>query len=145
MSLSLIYNFLWIHDNLATSGKVKPEQLPLIAAEGFACVINLLPDASDAWFPEEPGIVESLGMEFVRIPVDWRNPTTENFEAFCVAMDARRGQKLFVHCAANMRVSAFVYLWRLRNGEDEAEAAGDMNDIWEPDGVWAEFVATNRP
>ena len=145
MSLSLIRDFLWIDERLGTSGRVLPEQLPWIAEAGFECVINLLPEESDSWFPEEPGIVESLGLEFVCIPVIWRNPTTENLEAFYAALDMRQGQKLFVHCAANMRASAFIYLWRLRNGEDETEAAADLRDIWEPDGIWAEFIATHKP
>ena len=145
MSLSLIRDFLWIQERLGTSGRVLPEQLPWIAAEGFTCLINLLPEESDSWFPEEAGIVESLGMEFVCIPVLWRSPTTANLEAFYAAMDAHQNQKLFVHCAANMRASAFIYLWRLRNGEDETEAAADLRDIWEPDGAWAEFIATHRP
>lgn len=144
MSLHTIRDFLWLEEWLGTSGLVRPDQLALIAAEGFACVVNLLPDESDAWFPEEPARVAELGMEFVRIPVLWRSPTRENLDEFCAAMDARRGKKLFVHCAANMRASAFIYLWRLRNGHDEAEAAADLRDIWEPDGVWAEFLAANR-
>lgn len=144
-SLHTIRDFLWLDDHLGTSGLVRPEQLEIIAAEGFVCVINLLPDESDAWFPQEPGRVAELGMEFVRIPVIWRSPTRENLDDFCAAMDARQGKKLFVHCAANMRASAFIYLWRLRNGHDPAEALDDLHDIWHPDGVWAEFIETNRP
>nr|WP_309693566.1 protein tyrosine phosphatase family protein [Armatimonas sp.] len=143
--LHRIRNFLWLDDNLGTSGLVRPEQLDWIADAGFVCVINLLPDESDAWFPEEPGRVGELGMEFVRIPVIWLKPTRENFETFCIAMNERKDKKLFVHCAANMRASAFLYLWRLRNGYDESEALDDLHDIWEPDGVWAEFIETNRP
>ena len=124
---------------------MRPEQLEWIAAEGFECVINLLPDESDAWFPEEPERVKTLGMEFVRIPVIWLRPTRENLDDFCAAMDARQGKKLFVHCAANMRASAFLYLWRLRHGHNETEALDDMHDIWHPDGVWAEFIEANRP
>lgn len=144
--LSLIRDFLWIDEPwLATSGQPKPEQFLAIRDAGFSRVVSLLPDDSEAYLPEEMTIVQDLGMEYDRIPVVWRDPTRENFDAFCEILDARyQTERLFVHCAANLRVSAFTYLWRVRSGEDESEAAADLRDIWVPDGVWAEFLDSNR-
>lgn len=67
-------------------------------------------------------------------------PQPADFERFTRMMDACASQKIFVHCAANMRVSAFVFLHRLRQGADRAAAERDLEKIWEPDGVWREFV-----
>ena len=56
-------------------------------------------------------------------------------------MDACEGQRVFVHCAANLRVSAFMFVHRLQHDEvsrDEAER--DLRRIWEPDEVWREFI-----
>ena len=144
--LSLIRDFLWIDDPwLGTSGQVKAEQFSTIAEAGFERVVNLLPDESEAYLPGEEKIVTGLGMAYERIPVLWRGPTPQNFVAFCEILDRRFGvERLYVHCAANMRVSAFVYLWRLRRGEGETGAAGDLRDIWVPDGVWAEFIESIR-
>ena len=56
-------------------------------------------------------------------------------------MDMLKGKKVFLHCAANARVSAFVYLYRMaRLGVDPAEARKTLNLLWEPKGVWKEFV-----
>jgi protein tyrosine phosphatase (PTP) superfamily phosphohydrolase (DUF442 family) len=142
--LQKIYNVLEIHERLLTSGQPTVEQLRAVAAAGYERVLNLLPDESDAYLPEEEELVRSLGLGYRRIPVRWSAPTRENFTEFCAEMQASAHCKLYVHCAANMRVSAFLYLWRVRCGEDEIEARADMTDIWTPDGVWAEFVASVR-
>jgi hypothetical protein len=39
-----------------------------------------------------------------------------------------------------MRISAFVFLHRLRHGADRAAAERDLEKIWQPGGVWQEFV-----
>jgi hypothetical protein len=40
-----------------------------------------------------------------------------------------------------MRVSAFVFLHRLKQGRvNRAEAERDLKKIWEPDGVWRAFI-----
>jgi hypothetical protein len=56
-------------------------------------------------------------------------------------MEVFRGQRVFVHCAANMRVSAFLFLYRvLHEGVPVAEAETDLRAIWEPDEVWSRFL-----
>jgi hypothetical protein len=60
------------------------------------------------------------------------------------AMDRHQGEKILVHCAANMRVSAFVALYRiLRLGWSRERALADLHRIWDPDQVpvWAAFMA----
>ena len=36
-----------------------------------------------------------------------------SFTDFCAAMDAHKGEKVLVHCAANYRVTAFMGLYRI--------------------------------
>ena len=56
-------------------------------------------------------------------------------------MEAFDGRRVFVHCAANMRVSAFVFLYRvLRQRVPPSEAECDLHAIWQPDGVWSRFI-----
>ena len=46
-----------------------------------------------------------------------------------------------VHCIANYGVSAFLYRFRREVlGMDEAQARADMEQVWQPNGVWAAFV-----
>src|SRR4051812_31080639 len=71
----------------------------------------------------EGSIVTRLGMTYVHIPVDFKAPAAWDFNAFCGVMEEFEQQPVFVHCAANMRVSAFVFLYRiLRMGVRRAEA-----------------------
>jgi protein tyrosine phosphatase (PTP) superfamily phosphohydrolase (DUF442 family) len=80
-------------------------------------------------------------MFYIHIPVDFKAPTTKDFRAFCRVMEAFSDQAVFVHCAANMRVSAFVFLYRvLRQGVPMSEAECDLHAIWRPDEVWSQFI-----
>jgi hypothetical protein len=57
-------------------------------------------------------------------------------------MRACEERRTFVHCAANKRVSAFVYLYRvLHQGVPEEQARNDMLAVWHPDEVWSRFIA----
>ncbi len=52
-------------------------------------------------------------------------------------------QTVHVHCAANYRVSAFLFRYRRDVlGHDEALARADLDRIWTPDPIWSEFIAT---
>jgi hypothetical protein len=62
-------------------------------------------------------------------------------------MDARPGQKIHVHCAANYRVSAFYSLYALRNGLcTEDEASQIVQDVWNPSEYppWMAFITEER-
>jgi deoxyhypusine synthase len=52
-------------------------------------------------------------MSYVHIPVDFKAPASQDFRAFCRVMEAFDDRPVFVHCAANKRVSAFVFLYRV--------------------------------
>ena len=59
-------------------------------------------------------------------------------------MDAHPDDKIFVHCAANKRVSAFVYLYRICQGVDELIARQDLVKIWTPNQIWEKFIDRTR-
>jgi uncharacterized protein (TIGR01244 family) len=141
-SIYTIYNYRAVDDTLATSGQPTVAQLAAIAQAGFQAVINLaLHDDPRYSLPDEPGTVRALGMRYVHIPVQFKAPTRADLQAFCDAMDARRGERIWVHCAANMRVTAFLGLYRvLRQGADREAAFGLMRELWQPDAVWATFI-----
>jgi uncharacterized protein (TIGR01244 family) len=139
-TLNHIYNFLHIDELLATSGLPKPDDFAVMRQAGFDVVINLAMPTSDNAMPNEGELVSAQGMTYVHIPVNFDTPQPADFERFTKMMDVCAGQKVFVHCAANMRVSAFIFLHRLRNGADRATAENDLKKIWQPDGVWSEFV-----
>ncbi len=50
-------------------------------------------------------------------------------------------QPVFVHCAANLRVSAFIYLYRqIKQNWSEEEAKVDLEKIWTPNKIWTQFI-----
>lgn len=137
--LQEIYNYLRLSDRIATSGKPTLPQIDAIAAAGFEAVVSLLPD--DQALPGEEERLDELGLDYTVIPVVWMNPRPRDFERFVDEMARRAGQRVYVHCAANMRVSAFFYLLRVTSGSHTEEAArADMAKIWTPNEVWQAFL-----
>ena len=142
-SLSAIYNFRAIGDKLGTAGQPTESQFGEIRNAGFEAVINLALPTSDNAIANEGSVVTGLGMAYVHIPVNFNAPTSQDFKAFCRVLDAFEGQRVFVHCAANMRVSAFMFLHRvLHQRVPRAEAERDLHAIWQPDEVWNRFIET---
>lgn len=141
-SIEQIHQWRPVNDRLATSGQPNEVQLAAIAAAGYETVINLaLHDDPRYALPDEAGTVAALGMAYVHIPVPFRTPTREHLLAFFNAMDAHAQRKVWVHCAANYRVSAFLGLYRaMRQGQPPAQAFALMREVWQPDATWQRFI-----
>jgi protein tyrosine phosphatase (PTP) superfamily phosphohydrolase (DUF442 family) len=152
-NLSDIYSFRAVGDRLGTAGQPTQAQFQMIRESGFQAVINLALPTSDNALPNEGSVVTGLGMAYVHIPVDFKAPAEQDVQTFCRVMEAFGDRRVFVHCAANMRVSAFVFLYRVlcqRVAVQEAEC--DLHAIWQPDNVWSRFIqdqlknhGTNEP
>jgi protein tyrosine phosphatase (PTP) superfamily phosphohydrolase (DUF442 family) len=140
-SIAGIYNYVPIYEGIGTSGQPTELDFVLIAEAGYRTVVNLAPHNAENSLADERGTVTNLGLRYIHIPVNFKNPTNDDFDQFVKTMLESSGTKVWVHCAANMRVSAFIFRYRrdvLK--EDEEIAAKDMAKIWEPFGVWSEFV-----
>ena len=141
--MSDIYNYLFYHDKLSSSGMPTAEQMKSIAEAGVQLVINLAPHDVPSAIPDETEIVESLGMTYINIPVNWGTPNEEGLNVFMDAMDANKDKKIHVHCEANFRASAFITMHRiLRSGWNAEEALAVMHTIWDEDAypVWKMFI-----
>ena len=125
---------------IGTSGQPTAEQLKLIQQAGYQTVVNLALATSDNALPNEREVVESPGMEYIHLPVEFDNPTVADFHRFYETMQARQKQKIWVHCAANLRVSAFMYLYRLKNGTSPSEAKKDLDKLWQPNLTWQNLI-----
>jgi protein tyrosine phosphatase (PTP) superfamily phosphohydrolase (DUF442 family) len=137
-----IRDFRLISPDLGTSGMPRAEHIPAIREAGFEVVINLALTTSEGAIPHESNLVTREGMAYLQIPVQFQAPSVADFDLFCGLMRACEGRRTFVHCAANKRVSAFVYLYRvLHQGVPEEQARQDMHAIWQPDEVWSRFIA----
>ena len=140
--LETVRNFQVVSDRLASSGQIGYDQIPLIAEQGYDVVINLA-IADEERNGQEGFLVAQNGLSYVHIPVDWQDPKVSDVEKFLGVMEAYKDQKVYVHCFANMRASAFVYLYRtLSEGVSEEEARATMLQVWDPaeQGQWAKLI-----
>jgi hypothetical protein len=79
-------------------------------------------------------------MRYVHIPVQFSAPTKKNLIEFFATMKVHEGQKVWVHCAANIRVSAFLGLYLVIEKKWERELFAQLRDLWQPDEVWSSFI-----
>ena len=139
--LPALISHLKISPTLATAGQPRPEHFPVLAKSGYAAVINLAMPSSPNFLPDEAALCAANGLQYTHLPVDWDKPTAQNLQDFLSHMDALAGRKVFVHCALNMRVSAFVFLYRVISlGETVEVASKDLQRIWQPNEVWQRFI-----
>ena len=138
-----IVNWRRLDGRVTTSGQPTTAQLAALAELGVGHVINLGLHTHENALADERGDVARLGMAYIHIPVDFEAPTDADFRAFQEAFEATSPGKVHVHCIFNWRVSAFFYRYRrIVLGMDEAAARADLDPIWQPHGVWADFIAS---
>jgi len=145
MAIEAIRNYVALSDELGTGGQPSEEQIRELAQAGVECIINLGLLDPRYCLADEAGLVRSLGVEYQHIPVDFQAPTIEDLSQFFAAMQAAEGKRVFVHCAANYRVSSFVSLYgQAKLGWTSAQAAAHVQRLWEPNPVWASFIEKAR-
>jgi len=130
-----VFDWLW------TSGQLSQKDIGKLPALGVDAVINLAPPTSSNALAGEAELVTRQGLAYTQIPVNWEQPDPVQFSQFVHVLKAFEGRKVWVHCAKNMRVSAFVYLYRtLVLSESESAASFPMREIWQPNDVWRAFI-----
>lgn len=140
MSINNILNTIIINDNIGTSGQPTPPQFMDIADADYRTVINLAMPDSDNALPDEGGFVTELGLNYFHIPVPFDAPTAEHLSLFFKLMEALNGEKVWVHCALNMRVSAFMqHYQRSILKLSEADCVPILEN-WKPDNIWLKFM-----
>jgi len=136
-----IRDYYQIGENIFSSGQPTPEQIEMLGKSGIEVVINLATDRSPDAIPNEKELVMEAGMAYVHIPVVWEKPEVSDFVKFMAMFSRYEYHSIFVHCARNMRVSAFIYLYRiLVNHEKPEDCMDDLLSIWKPDEVWQAFI-----
>lgn len=139
-----ILNFVQLTDSIGTAGQPTAEQFPEIAAAGYVAVVNLAVPESHNAVANEGSLVTATGMVYVNIPVKWDAPTLADLQRFIRTMRVFEGERVFVHCAMNMRVSAFMYHYlTVEKGLSPDRARSPILEKWEPkmDAVWQAFLA----
>ena len=131
--------------SLGTSGQPTVDQFTAIRAAGYDVVVNLAMPDSDNAIANEGAVVSENGMTYVHIPVPWDAPDANHLAQFLGVMDAMLAQnkKVWVHCAANYRASAFTYKYLTMNqGLSEPESTTPLLTGWLPfmDKAWQGII-----
>jgi len=142
-----VINFFQITDTIGTGGQPSVSQLYDIAENGYDVVINLATHNSENAIENEGSIVASLGMTYIHIPVPFEAPTSEHLRKFFGFMNGLSEEKVFVHCAVNARVSAFVFKYLTMERKMQAEkATTPLLAQWLPQMnlIWKNFLSIEK-
>ena len=142
-----VINFFQITDTIGTGGQPSVSQLYDIAQNGYDVVINLATHNSENAIENEGSIVASLGMTYIHIPVPFEAPTPEHLKKFFRFMNGLSEEKVFVHCAVNARVSAFVFKYLTMEKKMQAEKSSTpLLEQWLPQMnlIWRNFLSLER-
>jgi protein tyrosine phosphatase (PTP) superfamily phosphohydrolase (DUF442 family) len=132
---------LRLSDTVATSGQPSALQFQAIKDAGFELVVNLALTSSAGALADEGEIVARAGLAYEHIPIDFKVPDVPSALRFLELMGARRGRPTFVHCIANYRVSALMYVFRVAcEGMDEPRALEDLHRLWTPNPIWQKYI-----
>ena len=141
-NLKKVFNYYQVPGLFETSGQPNNKQLISIANGGYEVVINLAPNTTiEGRVVNEKDILKSNNITYIHIPVDFNNPLDEDFNKFVAALEENKHKKIWVHCAANMRVSAFVFKYRRDVlGLSQKNIERDLKAIWIPNKAWSFFL-----
>lgn len=134
-------NFVAVTERIHTSGQPTPSQLGALKGKGYGFVINLATPASASAIAEEGSLIARTGISYLNIPVDFKNPTYEDFEFFSNILRQAGSRRVLVHCQVNKRASVFAFLYRVVH---ERAAPNDawkhVASVWELEPQWNSFV-----
>lgn len=134
-------NTLQVFEWLWSSGQLSADDIVKLPALGVEVVINLALPTSSNVLDGEADLVTGQGLNYIHIPVQWEKPNPEQFFEFAMVLQDFSGRIIWVHCAKNMRVSTFIYLFRkLVLGESEEVASFPMQSIWNPNETWQSLI-----
>jgi hypothetical protein len=86
-----IYHWRRLDDRITTSGQPAEPQLEGIHAVGIWRIVNLGLHSHRKALPNETASVGRLGLTYIHIPVDFQNPTDQDFDQFCAVMEHLKG------------------------------------------------------
>lgn len=85
--VSDIINYREYSPQFSSSGQPTADQLKSVSEAGFKRVIYLAFSDNHTAIEAEDRVVKKLSMDYVHIPVDFENPTLEDFEDFAAVIN----------------------------------------------------------
>jgi uncharacterized protein (TIGR01244 family) len=124
-----------IDETISVAPQIVPEDLPLLAGQGFALVINNRPDDEENGQPASAAIrtaAEAAGLGYVAIPTTMGGMSSQQVEAMAKALESAGGPVL-AYCRSGTRSCNLWALAEASRGGDPAaltaKAAGAGYDI----------------
>ena len=138
---SPISRFLQVDDLLATAAQPTPGQLDWLREQGFEAVLNLSTPTARNFVADEARMAMEAGLEYVHAPVDCSRLVPAHYELVRGVLAAFAGRKVLVHCAGNVKSSALVQLWRMKErGEDRARLTAELRDLGWHEPKWFDYL-----
>ena len=134
-----VMNYHRVNDRLVTGGHLLDGGTAALKEQGVKVVIDLRDDSPSG---EQERFAEQ-GIEWINIPVEWRDPKKADFDRFSETMREHLDDHVLVQCAANYRASAMTYLYQVVVEKvPEDEATEDLHAVWNPDDndTWREYI-----
>jgi len=135
-------NFKRYSKSISSAGQLHDRHISFIRDENYSLVVYLAFDSPDD--DSRLGIdklIRGTGARYIQLPVDWFQPTPENYNHFAGAVTANNERNILVHCQMNFRASAFSFLYRVIEGDKNfQEAKEDMLSVWTPNATWTTFI-----
>lgn len=134
-----VMNYHRVNDRLVTGGHLLDGGTSALAEQGVIVAIDLRDDPPSG---ERERFAEQ-GIEWINIPVEWRDPQRADFDRFSETMREHQDDHVLVQCAANYRASAMTYLYRVVvENVPEDEATEDLRAVWDPNenDTWREYI-----
>lgn len=139
--MNSILNYIKINENISTAGQPSVEQFVKIKDENFDVVINLALSSATNALENEDKVVSELGMTYIHLPVDFEEPKLSDLNLFLRIMNSIKDKKVFIHCAKNYRVTAFMYVYHkhvLNTPFEDIDVS--MFEQWSPSLKWQELM-----
>ena len=139
--MNKILNYIKVNELISTSGQPNIEELKYIANEGFEVIINLALNCSSNALENEDKIVSDLNMTYIHIPVNFENPKLSDLKLFLTILQSLEANKVWIHCAKNYRVSAFMYVYHkyiLHTPFEQIDLS--IFEVWQPNLSWQELM-----
>lgn len=137
-------NYIKINDYISTSGQVTKKQLIDIQKDGFEVIINLALCSAKNALENEDKIVTDLNMIYIHLPVNFKNPKLNDLRYFIKILQVFENKKVWIHCAKNYRVTAFMYVYHkyiLRTPFDNIDLS--LLNEWNPNKNWQKLMKSN--
>jgi protein tyrosine phosphatase (PTP) superfamily phosphohydrolase (DUF442 family) len=121
-ALNGVANACEVLPNLLTGGQPNAAQLQALKEAGGVIVLDLR-DPMEPRVVDEPAVVQSLGMEYVNIPVRAGALDDLTLERILSVLRSAGGRSVFVHCGSGNRVGgALIPYFVLDRKLDEPDA-----------------------